>query len=102
MSDRVAIYPAIVEAVYAVQGGVIQPTVPLFAPASRYCYDVFVNFPDGGRTIQKMVPWEERYPDTVNVVPLQTSRVVSVGVIAGELQLMASEKLYVTACGGGQ
>jgi len=99
MSDRVAIFPAIIEAVHHVIGGVIQPSVPLFGPASGYCYDVFVNFPDGGRIVPRMVPVEERYEDDVNVIPLQAGRAVMVAVVAGQLQLLASEKLHVVPCG---
>jgi hypothetical protein len=95
MSD-IAIYPGIVETVWVAGSG----SVPEFGPASAYAYDVRVNFPDGSRLCPKMVPVEERYPDTVNVVPLQAGRVVAVGAVAGQLQLMASEKLHVVPCGG--
>ena len=99
--NRVAIYPGIIEAVWSVIGGVVQPTVPPFGNASQYAYDVRVNYPDGSRLHLKMKPVEERYADGINVIPLQTGRVVQIGVVGGELQLLASEKLHVVPCGGG-
>lgn len=93
------IYPGVIDKVWAYDGATQLPSVPLFGPASTYVYDVWVNTPEGAILIERMIPAEERYPDTVNVVPLQTNRVVAVGSIGGQLQLMASEKLHIVPCG---
>ena len=95
MSD-IAIYPGIIQTVWVTGGGAVPP----FGPASASAYDVLVNLPSGGVLCTKMVPVEERYPDIVNVIPLQANRVVAVGSVKGQLQLMASEKLHIVPCGG--
>lgn len=95
MSD-IAIYPGIVVAVQYAGS----PPAPPFGPASLFSYDVLVNLPSGGSRCNGMKPVEERYPDIVNIVPLAVNRVVAVGSVKGQLQLMASEKLHVVPCGG--
>lgn len=92
---EVAIYPAYVVAVhYSGQ----QPPPP-FGPSSFWSYDIWVNFPSGAQLCPRMVPVEERYDDSWNVIPLKVNRAVQVGVVKGQLQLMASEKLHIAPCG---
>lgn len=94
------LYLGIIESVYAYQGGTQQPTVPQFGPSSLFKYDVFVNFPDGPQTVSRLTPVEERYADTVMVLPLQVGRPVIVASVGGMAQLMAHERLYIAPCGG--
>lgn len=92
---EVAIYPGIVNAVH--YNGQLPP--PAYAASSKWSYDIWVNLPNGPQLCPRMVPVEERYPDAVNVIPLQVNRVVAVGVVKGQLQLMASEKPHIVPCG---
>lgn len=93
------VYLGFVVSVRRFIGATEQPSVPPYGKASEYVYDVEVNLPSGRVVCQKMVPVEERYDDAHNVIPLATGRPVFLYTVAGQLQLMASEKIHVVPCG---
>lgn len=92
MNDKndIRIIPSMIDAIIAGPVG--------HGPASLYAYDVWVNFPEGPRMVSGIKPSMERWSDSVDVIPILEKTIVPMGIIGGELQLMARELPHVTAC----
>lgn len=93
-APRVDAFVGVIAAVVFLPGG----TPPLFAPASQWAYDVWVNFPDGQRKVLALKPVMDRWTDAHNVVPIRVDTVVLVGSVNGHLQLMARELPHTVGC----
>lgn len=92
-SQKVATYPCLIT---AINRGAALP----HGPASGYSYDIIMNYEGGGVKLTDVAPEVQRWPDTMDVVPLKVNSMTMVGVLEGTVTgLLTAELPYVEPCG---
>lgn len=91
--QKVATYPCLIT---AINRGAALP----HGPASGYSYDILMNAPQGALSLTDIAPVVQRWPDTMDVVPLKVNSMTMVGVLEGTVTgLLTAELPYVEPCG---